>query len=184
MICYILVLFLQYFKISDDERHDLLARGLILGCESITFRLFNGVFAIVRNVPLEVTKNDVLDAITTFGWHIGGPAPTSQIYPQLSVLYHTSVKSGRWICMLDAFPDVPIAADGSKRFWGKAFGNRTISFDIKFKQPAKTLVPPPAAKKTLPPQTVWGSIKAQMMHRQPRKTQPQRIRRHPRSRHP
>ena len=63
--------------------------------------------------------------------------------------------------MLDAFPDVPIAADGSKRYWAKAFGNRTIPFDISFKQPAKTLVPRTATKGTLlPQQTTWLSKSA------------------------
>ena len=77
-----------------------------------------GVFVIVRNLPAEATKNDVLDAITTFGWHIGDLTPFSRIYPQLSVLRHNTVKSGRWICMLDAFPAIPDAAEGSKIFWG------------------------------------------------------------------
>ena len=114
-------------------RSNLLSNGLTFGSETVMFRPYNGVFALLKNVPLEVNKDGVLQLTKLLNWHIDGPSPTSRIAPQYNILRDgRAILSGRWTCMLDRFPAIPTAADGTKTFFIKAYGGRKISFSISF----------------------------------------------------
>ena len=91
-----------------NNRAKLLAKGLVFDKETIMFRPYNGIFALLRNVPLEITREGVLLLIQSTNWQIDGPSPASRISPQFNILRDgRAILSGRWVCMLDKYPTIP-----------------------------------------------------------------------------
>ena len=120
---------------EQNIRSQLLSTGLCIGNETIFFRPYNGVFALLKNVPLEATKQDILQlSKLLIKWKISGPAPTSRISPQYDILRDgRAIITGRWICMLDAFPEIKIGENGKYDFTVKAFGGRMMAFSLSHK---------------------------------------------------
>ena len=124
---------IEFLIKCPNIRATLLANGLKFGAETIMFRPYNGVFALLKNIPLEVTRDGVLQLVQSLNWQIDGPSPASRISPQLNILRDgRGILPGRWTCMLDKFPVVPRNADGTKKFFTTAYGGRKISYNIAF----------------------------------------------------
>ena len=129
---------------ANDIYTQLMSTGLQIGEENILFRPYNGVFALLKNVPLEATKDDVLQLIADMDWHITGPVPATRISPQYYINREgRNIISGRWICMLDRFPKVKTKPDGNFDFTHKAFGGRIMAFSISRKRFAATTTTAP-----------------------------------------
>ena len=116
-----------------NNRAKLLAKGLTFDLETIMFRPYNGVFALLKNIPLEITREGVLQLIQTMNWQINGPSPASRISPQFNILRDgRAILSGRWVCMLDKFPNIPQDKSGTKQPFTTAYGGRKIPYNVSF----------------------------------------------------
>ena len=124
---------IEFLITSPQERERLLANGLKFGHESIMFRPYNGVFALLKNVPLEVDREGILQLVQSLNWQIDGPSPASRICPQHNILRDgRAILSGRWTCMLDRFPNIPTDKNGARQFFTTAYGGRKISYNVSF----------------------------------------------------
>ena len=120
---------------SEKIHTQLLSTGLQIGEETILFRPYNGVFALIKNVPLEATKGDVLELTKALRWQISGPLPISRISPQYDILRDgRAINTGRWICMLDRFPTIKTDVNGKFDFTIRAFGGRVMAFTLSHKR--------------------------------------------------
>ena len=126
---------IEFLITSPNDRERLLSKGLKFGNETIMFRPYNGVFALLKNVPLEINREGVLQLVQSLGWQINGPSPASRICPQHSILRDgRAILSGRWTCMLDKFPDIPKDGSGARQFYTKAYGGRKITYNVSFQR--------------------------------------------------
>ena len=130
---------------DNDAKAHLLANGLVLGSETVMFRPYKGVFAVLRNVPLEATKDDVLGVIKGMGWTISSILPHTRISQQLEYRPGDNRKmlTGRWVCMIDVYPKLSKDTSGRSIFRTRAFGGRWISFTIAFTRPPPVIQPRP-----------------------------------------
>ena len=126
----------------DTIRNTMITKGLAFDTEIIHFRPYYAVFAVIRNVPLEVEKKGVLKLIQGMNWPLGGPAPLSKISSQFDILIDgTKIDTGRWLIMLDAFPTIKKDSSNREKFYTTAYGGRTIPFQITFKRPPTGTIP-------------------------------------------
>ena len=119
---------------SDAIKTKLLSVGLHLGNETVLFRPYNGVFALIKNVPLEASKKEVIELAYSLKWEISGPLPESKVNPQYDILRDgRKIITGRWVCMLDKYPQLRKNSNGNYDFTVKAFGGRIMAFTISHK---------------------------------------------------
>ena len=124
---------------SSEIYTQLMSTGLQIGNENILFRPYNGVFALLKNVPLEATKEDVLQLAAELNWKISGPAPATRVSPQFYINRSgNNIITGRWICMLDHFPKIKKNQDGTFDFTHKSYGGRIMAFSLSRKRFAAT----------------------------------------------
>ena len=141
--------------IEDNEaKSHLLSNGLALGTETVMFKPYRGVFAILRNVPLEATRADVLDTIQHMGWTVSGVLPHTRVSQQLEFRPgdNREMLTGRWVCMLDQSPPLSRDTSGRKIYRARAFGGRWISFAIAHHRPPSTVRPQADNSPEQPPQ--------------------------------
>ena len=126
--------------IDPEAKSKILANGIVIGNETVMFRPYKGVFALLRNVPLEVDAEGVYRLITNWGWKITGPRPIARISAQKFIRRDgTTIDSGKWVCMLDEYPKLKVDNYGNPNFTARAYGGRTVSFIVCFDTPPKRM---------------------------------------------